>query len=152
VIWLGQQTQIEKRSRRWTAIALTASIAATLLQLLLVTGVLPFAIQVGPVAVSVMLLLCWTGIISSAGRRHHVLSNSTVRLGRLVMWAVPVGVAAFAVGIGISALQAEGSWAWVSAGCLAHLPGWHFRSGCWSWPATRLGDLIGSLCWAQRRP
>ena len=59
VIWLGQQTQIEKRSRRWTAIALAASIAATLLQLLLVTGVLPFAIQVGPVAVCAMLLLCW---------------------------------------------------------------------------------------------
>jgi hypothetical protein len=119
VIWLGQQTQIEKRSRRWTAIALAASIAATLLQLLLVTGVLPFAIQVGPVAVCVMLLLCWAGIISSAGRRHHVLSHSTVRLGRAVMWAVPVGIAAFAVGIGISALQGEGSWAWVVGG----LPG-----------------------------
>jgi hypothetical protein len=119
VIWLGQQTQIEKRSRRWTAIALAASIAATLLQLLLVTGVLPFAIQVGPVAVCVMLLLCWAGIISSAGRRHHVLSDSTVRLGRAVMWAVPVGIAAFAVGIGISALQGEGSWAWVVGG----LPG-----------------------------
>lgn len=119
VIWLGQQTQIDKRSRRWTAIALAASIAATLLQLLLLTGVLPFAIQVGPVAVCVMLLLCWAGIISSAGRHHHVLSHSTVRLGRLMMWAVPVGVAAFAVGIGISALQREGSWAWVVGG----LPG-----------------------------
>jgi hypothetical protein len=119
VIWLGQQTQIEKRSRRWTAIALAASIAATLLQLLLIAGALPFDIQVGPVAVCVMLLLCWAGIISSAGRRHHVLSDSTVRLGRLMMWAVPVGVAAFAVGIGISALQGAGSWAWVVGG----LPG-----------------------------
>jgi hypothetical protein len=119
VIWLGQQTQIEKRSRRWTAIALAASIAATLLQLLLVTGVLPFAIQVGPVAVCVMLLLCWAGIMSSAGRRHHVLSHTTARLGRLMMWAVPVGLAAFAVGIGISALQGDGSWAWVVGG----LPG-----------------------------
>jgi hypothetical protein len=35
------------------------------------------------------------------------------------MWSVPVGVAAFAVGIGISALQGEGSWAWVVGG----LPG-----------------------------
>jgi hypothetical protein len=113
VIWLGQQTQTEKRSRRWTATALAASIAATLLQLLLVTGVLPFAIQVGPVAVCVVLLLCWAGSISSAGRRRRVLSHSTVRLGRLMMWAVPVGVAAFAVGIGISALQGEGSWAWI---------------------------------------
>ena len=119
VIWLGQQTQAEKRSRRWTGMALAASIAATLLQLLLVTGVLPFAIQVGPVAVCVMLLLCWAGIISSAGRRHHLLSHTTVRLGRLLMWAVPVGVAAFAVGIGITALQGEGSWAWVAGG----LPG-----------------------------
>ena len=119
VIWLGQQTQIEKGSRRWTAIALAASIAATLLQLLLVLGVLPFAIQVGPVAVCVVLLLCWAGSISSAGRRHHVLSHSTVRLGRLMMWAVPVGAATFAVGIGISALQGQGSWAWVVGG----LPG-----------------------------
>jgi hypothetical protein len=119
VIWLGQQTQIEKRSRRWTAIALAASIAATLLQLLLLAGVLPFAIQFGPVAVCVLLLLCWAGIISAAGRRHGVLSHSTVRHVGLVMWAVPVGVAAFAVGIGISALQGEGSWAWVVGG----LPG-----------------------------
>jgi hypothetical protein len=98
---------------------LVASIAATLLQLLLLAGVLPFAIQFGPVAVCVLLLLCWAGIISAAGRRHGVLSHSTVRHGGLVMWAVPVGVAAFAVGIGISALQGEGSWAWVVGG----LPG-----------------------------
>jgi hypothetical protein len=119
VIWLSQQTRIEKGSRRWTAIALAASIAATLLQLLLVAGVLPFAIQFGPVAVCVVLLLCWAGVISAAGRRRGVLSHSTVRLGRLVMWAVPVGIAAFAVGMGISALQGEGSWAWVVGG----LPG-----------------------------
>ena len=36
-----------------------------------------------------------------------------------MMWAVPVGVAAFAVGLGISALQGEGSWAWIVGG----LPG-----------------------------
>jgi len=112
VIWLGQQTQIEKRSRRWTAIALTASIAATLLQLLLVTGVLPFAIQFGPVSVCVVLLYCWAGVISAAGRRRGVLSHTTFRLGRLLMWALPVGVATFAVGLAISALQGEGSWAW----------------------------------------
>jgi hypothetical protein len=143
VIWLGQQTQIEKRSRRWTAIALTASIAATLLQLLLLTGLLPFAIQVGPVAVCVLLLLCWAGIISSAGRRHHVLSNTTVRLGRLIMWAVPVGVAAFAVGIGISALQGEGSWAWALGG----LP------GALAWLAFPLWVLLGArdAAWGAHR-
>jgi hypothetical protein len=76
VIWLGQQTRTETGSRRWTAIALAASIAATLLQLLLVTGVLPFAIQLGPVAVCIVLLLCWAGVISSAGRRHRVIGFS----------------------------------------------------------------------------
>jgi hypothetical protein len=123
VIWLGQQTRTEKGSRRWTAIALAASIAATMLQLLLVTGVLPFAIQFGPVAVCIALLLCWAGVISTAGRRHGVLSHSTVRLGRLLMWAVPVGAATFAVGTGISALQGEGSSAWV-VGALPGALGW----------------------------
>ena len=35
------------------------------------------------------------------------------------MWAVPVGVAAYLVGAGVSALQGEGLWAWVVGG----LPG-----------------------------
>ena len=119
VVWLGQQTQIEKGSRRWSGIALAASIAATLLQLLLVTGVLPFVIQFGLVSVCIVLLYCWAGVISAAGRRRGVLSHPTARFGRLLMWAMPVGVATFAVGLGISALQGEGSWAWVVGG----LPG-----------------------------
>jgi hypothetical protein len=113
VVWLGQQTRIEKWPRWWTAIALAASIAAVLLQVLLVAGVLPFAVQVGPVALCIVLLLCWAGVISAAGGRRGVLSHPTVRLGRLMMWAVPVGAATFAIGAGISALQGQGSWAWV---------------------------------------
>jgi len=112
VVWLGQHTRNEKWPRRWTGIALTASVAVVLLQLLLVTGVLPFAIQFGPVSVCVVLLYCWAGVISAAGRRRGVLSHTTFRLGRLLMWALPVGVATFAVGLAISALQGEGSWAW----------------------------------------
>jgi hypothetical protein len=119
VLWLGQQTRIETWPRRWTGIALAASIAAVVLQLLLLAGVLPFAVQFGLVSVCIVLLYCWAGVISAAGRRCGVLSRPTVRLGRLMMWAVPVGAAAFIVGLGISALQGEGSWAWVVGG----LPG-----------------------------
>jgi hypothetical protein len=119
VVWLGRLTRIEKWPRRWTGIALAASIAAVVLQLLLLTGALPFAIQFGLMSVCIVLLYCWAGVISAAGRRRGVLSPTTARLGRLLMWAMPVGAAAFAVGIGISALQGEGSWAWVVGG----LPG-----------------------------
>jgi hypothetical protein len=119
VVWLGRLTRIEKWPRRWTGIALAASIAAVVLQLMLLTGALPFAIQFGLMSVCIVLLYCWAGVISAAGRRRGVLSPTTARLGRLLMWAMPVGAAAFAVGIGISALQWEGSWAWVVSG----LPG-----------------------------
>jgi hypothetical protein len=119
VVWLGRLTRIEKWPRRWTGIALAASIAAVVLQLLLLTGALPFAIQFGLMSVCIVLLYGWAGVISAAGRRRGVLSPTTARLGRLLMWATPVGAAAFAVGIGISALQGEGSWAWVVGG----LPG-----------------------------
>jgi hypothetical protein len=119
VVWLGRLTRIEKWPRRWTGIALAASIAAVVLQLMLLTGALPFAIQFGLMSVCIVLLYCWAGVISAAGRRRGVLSPTTARLGRLLMWAMPVGAAAFAVGIGISALQGEGSWAWVVSG----LPG-----------------------------
>jgi hypothetical protein len=37
----------------------------------------------------------------------------------------------------------------LSAGCLARLSGWHFRSGCCSWPATRRGQLTDSPGLAQ---
>jgi hypothetical protein len=119
VVRLGQQTRIEKWTRRWTGIALIASVAVVLLQLLLLAGVLPFAVQFGPVSVCIVLLFCWAGVISAAGQRHGVLSHPTFHLGRLMMWAQPVGAAAFVVGLGISALQGEGSWAWVAGG----LPG-----------------------------
>ena len=119
VIWLGQQTRSEKWPRRWTGIALSASVAVVVLQLLLLGGVLPFAVQFGPVSVCIVLIFCWTGVISAAGRRRGLLSRPTARLGRLMMWAQPVGAAAFVVGLGISALHGAGSGAWVVGG----LPG-----------------------------
>jgi hypothetical protein len=73
VVRLGQQTRIEKWTRRWTGIALIASVAVVLLQLLLLAGVLPFAVQFGPVSVCIVLLFCWAGVISAAGQRHGVL-------------------------------------------------------------------------------
>ena len=119
MVWLGRETCIEKWPQRWTGIALAASIAAVVLQLLLLTDALPFAIQFGLMSVCIVLLYCWAGVISAAGRRRGVLSHTAVRLGRLLVWATPVGAAAFTVGLGISALQGEGSWAWVVGG----LPG-----------------------------
>ena len=119
MIWLGQQTQIEKRSRRWTAIALTASIAATLLQLLLVTGVLPFCHPGRPgrrVRHAAALLGGDYQLRGTTPSCAFQLNRSPRAFSDV---GVPVGVAAFAVGIGISAMQGEGSWAWVVGG----LPG-----------------------------
>jgi hypothetical protein len=63
VVWLGRLTRIEKWPRRWTGIALAASIAAVVLQLLLLTGALPFAIQFGLMSVCIVLLYCWAWVV-----------------------------------------------------------------------------------------
>jgi hypothetical protein len=109
VVWLGQQT----RASRWTAIGLAASVAGIVLQVLLMVGVLAFEVQIVLQAVSIIVLLCWTGGISGAAERHGVLSRTTTGLGRLIMWAVPVGLVVYAVGAATSAIQGEGSWAWI---------------------------------------
>jgi hypothetical protein len=119
VVWLGQQTG----ALVWTGIGLAASVAGVMLQVLLMVDVLSFEVQVVPQAVAIIVLLCWTGGISGAAERHGVLSRPTTGLGRLAVWAVPVGLLAYAIGAATSAIQGEGSWAWI-VGALPGALGW----------------------------
>jgi hypothetical protein len=118
VLGLGQLMSGDARARRWTRISVAACIAVLVLQVLLLTRVLGFAIQVIPVSLSVIVTMFWAGAISSAGARTRTLPRSAIRLGRVFRIGPPIAVAVFAVGFVVS-LVADISWAWVAGGGLA---------------------------------
>jgi hypothetical protein len=66
ILALGRLMPGDGRVRAWTGIGFAAAVAVIVLQLLLVTEVLPYAYQVVPVSVSSVVTMCWAGVISLA--------------------------------------------------------------------------------------
>jgi hypothetical protein len=83
------------------------------LQLLLITGVLPFAIQVVPASLSAIATICWAGAISAAGARTHTLPPAVIRLGRALVIGLPIVVAVFAAGFVVTIVSGV-TWAWAA--------------------------------------
>jgi deazaflavin-dependent oxidoreductase (nitroreductase family) len=74
--------------QRWTTIGVVAMSAATVLSVLLVVGVLPFAVQAPLVTFSFAVVFCWLFAISRAGLRAGVLPQSVARAGTLTSLAI----------------------------------------------------------------
>ncbi|NUR93375.1 MAG: hypothetical protein HOY71_55655, partial [Nonomuraea sp.] len=77
--------------RVWTRVSVGCCAAIVVLQVLLVTGVLPFEVQVAPVGLCIVTLMVWVG---AAGRRTH----RAELLARFVAWGAIVGGAIFLAG------------------------------------------------------
>jgi deazaflavin-dependent oxidoreductase (nitroreductase family) len=67
--------------RRWTVVGIVAMAAATVLPVLLVTGVLPFAVQAPMVTFFIAVMFCWLYAVSRAGGRKGVLPSPVARAG-----------------------------------------------------------------------
>ncbi|MFI6317432.1 hypothetical protein ACIBG8_07925 [Nonomuraea sp. NPDC050556] len=115
VVGLGRLMPGDARARRWTRVGLVASIGVVVLQVLLVTGLLPFAYQVVPVSLCGVAAMCWAGGISAAGARAGALPGAVTGFGRAVAVGLPVAVVAFAVGALVTAVF-DVPWAWVAGG------------------------------------
>ena len=98
--------------------------AATILPLLLVVGLLPFALQAPMVTFAIVIMFCWMFAISRAGARAGVLTQTTARVGMATTLALgalgfaaalaaalPAGSAARMVAVGAAA--ASGTVAWL---------------------------------------
>ena len=105
--------------QRWTVIGVAAMGAATILPLLLVGGLMPFAIQAPLVTFVIAVMFCWLYAVNRAGRRHGVLSRSATTVGTTT--SVAVGVAA--VIAGVAALMPSRSAVQYLAFGLAAVPG-----------------------------
>ena len=110
--------------RRWTTIGVSAMAAATILPLLLVAGILPFAVQAPLVTLAIVIMFCWMLAISRAGGRSGALGQTTARAGMVTTLALgalglaaalaaalPAGSAARLVAVGAGA--AAGTVAWL---------------------------------------
>jgi hypothetical protein len=114
---LGGRLAGDRRARRWTRVGLGACVGVIVLQLLLVTGVLDFAVQGPLVSLCAVTILCWVGGISAVGDRTRTLPRWLARFGRLVALGVPVALGAFLLGA-IVTWAAHVSWGWAAGGVL----------------------------------
>lgn len=109
--------------RRWTTIGVSAMAAATILPLLLVAGLLPFAVQAPLVTLAIVVMFCWMFAISRAGGRAGALTQSTARAGMATTLALgsaglaaalaaalPSGSAARLIAIGVGAAAGVVAW------------------------------------------
>lgn len=115
--------------RRWTAIGVSAMTAATILPLLLVGGILPFAVQAPLVTLAIVIMFCWVFAISRAGGRSGALSPVAARAGMATTAALAVLGLAAALAAALpagSAARALVTGAAVAAGIVAWLgfPAW----------------------------
>jgi hypothetical protein len=124
------------KARRWTLLGLVAAVAVIVLQVALLAG-LPFEIQVVPVSLSSIAAMCWAGGISRTGG----LPAAVARLGRLLLVALPIAIAAFAVGFAVTLVSGV-SWAWI-AGALPGIVLW-FLFPVWTVRLSTSGALSGT--------
>jgi deazaflavin-dependent oxidoreductase (nitroreductase family) len=89
----------DRQVQRWTRIGVVAMSAATALSVLLVVGVLPFPVQAPLVTFCFAIMFCWLFVVSRAGLRAGVLSESVARPGMLTSLALGGAAAIAAVGL-----------------------------------------------------
>jgi hypothetical protein len=82
-----------------TAAAVGAMVAVAILQLLLVTEVLKFDVQVVLVVATFLVVYAWVIAVSSTGHRHGTLPRSVTRFGLLLGMSFPVGLIIAAAGL-----------------------------------------------------
>ncbi len=88
------------RAVRLTTTADVAAMAGvTVLQLLLIAGLLPFEVQVWLVMPLFLVIYGWIVAVSSAGHRHGTLARSVTRFGLLLGVSFPVGLLITAAGL-----------------------------------------------------
>jgi hypothetical protein len=109
--------------RTWTRVGVSAMTAATVLPLLLVAGLLPFAVQAPMVTLAIVIMFCWMFAISRAGGRAGTLTQTTARAGMATTLALgslglaaalaaalPAGSAARTVAVGAAAAAGIVAW------------------------------------------
>ena len=109
--------------RRWTTVGVSAMAAATILPLVLVAGLLPFAVQAPLVTLAIVIMFCWMFAVSRAGGRSGALARTTARVGMVTALALgatglaaalaaaaPSGSAARMVAVGLAASAGIVAW------------------------------------------
>ncbi|NJP91752.1 hypothetical protein HCN51_20195 [Nonomuraea sp. FMUSA5-5] len=113
ILALGRLMPVHARVRAWTWIGLAAAVTIVVLQVLLVAERLAFESVVVPVSVSGVVSMCWAGAVSVVGARAHVLHPTVTRLGRAIVIALPIAVAAYGAGVLVTGLF-DVPWAWAA--------------------------------------
>jgi hypothetical protein len=82
-----------------TAAAVVAMVGTAVLQLLLITGVLEFEVQVGLIVPMFLVIYGWVLMASSTGHRRGSLPRPVTRFGLLLGVCFPVGLLIAAAGL-----------------------------------------------------
>jgi hypothetical protein len=141
MLGLGRLMPSDPLARAWTKVGLTAAGSYIVLQVLLLTRILPFGIEVVPATLCVIASVIWAAGISHAGARARILPPWVALTGRMLATALVLGAGLFVVGFA-AAIVSGVSWLWVAGGLPGALvffllPVWTLLAGL-GLPAGRL--------------
>jgi hypothetical protein len=106
-----------------TAAGVGAMVVVAILQLLLVTELLEFDVQVVLVVATFLVVYAWVIAISSTGHRHGTLPRSVTRFGLLLGVSFPVGLVIAAAGL-LFPWGSPAQFAFVGPGVVIAAIGW----------------------------
>jgi hypothetical protein len=123
VVWaLGRRLPATRPVRVATVVAVFAAVAFVVLSLLLVTDVLTFEQQIGPVVVAILIIFAWLLLVNLVAHRTRALPRSVTRIGVLTGVALFTGLVLVAAGYVLpGALGQLGTWLGYVLGGLAWL-------------------------------
>jgi hypothetical protein len=106
-----------------TAAGVGAMVVVAILQLLLVTELLEFDVQVLLVVATFLVVYAWVIAVSSTGHRHGTLPRSVTRFGLLLGVSFPVGLVIAAAGL-LFPWGSPAQFAFVIPGVVIAATGW----------------------------
>ncbi len=119
MVALRQRMPTDRAAQVWTMVGVVSSACVVVLQILLLTGVLPFSVQVTPVTLCILVVVWAVGAISRAGARVNSLPVSVTRFGQLLALGLPAGALIFLLVMVFAWVVKLGSGTWV----IGALPG-----------------------------
>lgn len=134
---VGARLPGSRSARVATVVGVLGLGAAVVASLLLVTGVVPFALQIGPQLAALLLVITWVTVVSVVAGRAGTVRRATALFGAVVGITYLTGTAVAGASFALPAGSAA-QWAGFAVGVAAGLPAW---IGLSVWPLLLAGDL-----------
>ena len=109
VVWaLARRLPPTRTVRVATVLAVAASVTFVVLSVLLITGILTFSQQIGPVIVAIIAIYGWLLVVNLVGHRTRSLPRAVTRIGVLLAVALLLGLVLAGAGYVLPGVVGQG--------------------------------------------